>query len=379
MPSKKSSKQWLHPPEALTKGHILYTIKFLGECKVDQPKGTEVVKDAIRKMKFNKHLKRAEGIKSAKVNLTVSAEAVMVIDPKTKVVVHQYPLHRISYCADDKSDKRMFTFIAKDAHSNDHYCYVFDSEKCAEEITLTIGQAFDLAYRQFLDVSNAGGDLRRQCVLLQKKVQVLTQEKEALAKRLMEVEKLKDRDNLEEYKRKHQITDITSPPLKFTEGKTGGKEEDATYYSTEIEPSQEVKGQDTTVGRRLENLVLTDKPLSQNGRRTTDVTAPSQHMPVLSPPPPNSRPVRSPPAAVAKNDNSMFFSPSLTSTNPFINQGPVDPFGMEAFSPGETAGSTLTAGSGHDFVDMQDGFSRGLAFGAEDFNLSDLDPLGKRV
>ena len=43
---------------------------------------------------------------------------------------HQYPLHRISYCADDKNDKRIFTFIAKEADSNQHRCFVFDSDKC---------------------------------------------------------------------------------------------------------------------------------------------------------------------------------------------------------------------------------------------------------
>ena len=50
-----------------------------------------------------------------------------------QVCMHQYPLHRISYCADDKTDKRMFTFIAKAADSNSHYCYVFDSEKCVSQ------------------------------------------------------------------------------------------------------------------------------------------------------------------------------------------------------------------------------------------------------
>lgn len=43
---------------------------------------------------------------------------------------HNCQLHRISFCADDKTDKRIFTFICKDSESNKHLCYVFDSEKC---------------------------------------------------------------------------------------------------------------------------------------------------------------------------------------------------------------------------------------------------------
>ena len=85
---------------------------------------------------------------------------------------HQYPLHRISYCADDKSDKRMFTFIAKSADGKSHHCYVFDSEKSAEEITLTIGQAFDLAYKRFLETAGRDIDMKKQLLLSQKKVSV---------------------------------------------------------------------------------------------------------------------------------------------------------------------------------------------------------------
>lgn len=40
----------------------------------------------------------------------------------------------------------------------------------AEEITLTIGQAFDLAYRRFLDTQGKDIEQKKQNVLLQKKV-----------------------------------------------------------------------------------------------------------------------------------------------------------------------------------------------------------------
>ena len=53
-----------------------------------------------------------------------------------QVIQHRYPLHRISYCADDKSDKRMFTFIAKEADSSKHHCFVFDSDKCVSRMSI---------------------------------------------------------------------------------------------------------------------------------------------------------------------------------------------------------------------------------------------------
>jgi hypothetical protein len=77
-------------------------------------------------------------------------DGVAIQDPKSKKIQHQYPLHRISYCADDKAEKRFFSFIAKEPDSDKHTCFVFVSDKLAEEITLTIGQAFELAYKKFL-------------------------------------------------------------------------------------------------------------------------------------------------------------------------------------------------------------------------------------
>ena len=40
----------------------------------------------------------------------------------------------------------------------------------AEEITLTLGQAFNLAYQRFLDSSNKNVDMKKQLLMLQKKV-----------------------------------------------------------------------------------------------------------------------------------------------------------------------------------------------------------------
>ncbi|XP_025083307.1 PTB domain-containing engulfment adapter protein 1-like isoform X3 [Pomacea canaliculata] len=317
---KNGSKPWLHPPDSLLKGHILYHVKFLGECLVDQPKGTEVVKDAIRKMKFNKHIKRAEGQKPPKVDLTISADGVTILDPKTKTILHQYPLHRISYCADDKSDKKLFTFIAKAPTSNEHFCYVLASDKCAEEITLTVGQAFDLAYKRFLESGSPAGsdtDYKKQCLLLQRTVQRLQFENDALRKRIEELEKMKDRSDLEEYIKNNQ-------------------------------PQR----QQSVVGRRLENLIFDNNTTQTNGSSSS----PNSPTPILSPPPPSARSHRSQviiggtTAAGAANQPVRQQSvETQAQANPFAS--PVsspfssgdDPFGMGAFNPGKKTANSFLA------------------------------------
>lgn len=125
----------------------------------------------LSRWQFQRHIKKSEGLKIPKVELQISIYGVKILDPKTKVscctrqvklycqqtrhsdrcnlpsasiqsvnnecgvfvyqdVQHNCQLHRISFCADDKTDKRIFTFICKDSESNKHLCYVFDSEKC---------------------------------------------------------------------------------------------------------------------------------------------------------------------------------------------------------------------------------------------------------
>ncbi|XP_057708782.1 PTB domain-containing engulfment adapter protein 1 isoform X9 [Corythoichthys intestinalis] len=186
--NRKKEKSWMHTPEALAKHYIAYNAKFLGNTEVEAPKGTEVVKDAVRKLKFQRHIKKSEGQKTPKVELQISIYGVKILDPKTKEVQHNCQLHRISFCADDKTDKRIFTFICKDSESNKHLCYVFDSEKCAEEITLTIGQAFDLAYKKFLESGGKDVETRKQIGSLQKRIQELETENSELKKQLQDLE-----------------------------------------------------------------------------------------------------------------------------------------------------------------------------------------------
>ncbi|XP_004392445.1 PREDICTED: PTB domain-containing engulfment adapter protein 1 isoform X1 [Odobenus rosmarus divergens] len=186
--SRKKDKTWMHTPEALSKHYIPYNAKFLGSTEVEQPKGTEVVRDAVRKLKFARHIKKSEGQKIPKVELQISIYGVKILELKTKEVQHNCQLHRISFCADDKTDKRIFTFICKDSESNKHLCYVFDSEKCAEEITLTIGQAFDLAYRKFLESGGKDVETRKQIAGLQKRIQDLETENMELKNKVQDLE-----------------------------------------------------------------------------------------------------------------------------------------------------------------------------------------------
>ncbi|XP_027015931.2 PTB domain-containing engulfment adapter protein 1 isoform X2 [Tachysurus fulvidraco] len=182
--NRKKDKPTMHSPEALVKNYVAYSAKFLGFTEVDQPKGTDVVRGAVRKLKFQRHIKKSEGEKIPKVELQISIYGVKILDPKTKDVQHNCQLHRMSFCADDKTDKRIFAYICTEPDTKKHLCYVFYSEKCAEEITIAIGQAFDLAYKMFLQSGGKDVETRKQIGNLQKRIQDLEMENTKLKKQL---------------------------------------------------------------------------------------------------------------------------------------------------------------------------------------------------
>ncbi|XP_055703224.1 PTB domain-containing adapter protein ced-6 isoform X2 [Phlebotomus papatasi] len=195
--TKSGKRNWLHAPDVLVNGHVAYLVKFLGSCPVEQAKGIEVVKDAIRRLQFAQQMKKAEGganVKAKKLEITVSIDGVAIQEPRTQTILHQFPLYKISYCADEKGVKKFFSFIAKTgaAANGDttptseegHECFVFISSKSASDITLTIGQAFDLAYRRYMNENGKFtemGKLQQQNKQLERTVTLYRQRLKELA------------------------------------------------------------------------------------------------------------------------------------------------------------------------------------------------------
>lgn len=205
---KRKSKKWIHPPGAMLKGCVIYTIRFLGVTEVEKPKGNEVVREAIKRLKFSAHVKLSEGLKPPKVDLGISCQFLRIQEAKTKLTMHQISLKRISYCADDKQDKRIFAFIAKDQQKDAHSCYVFDTEKLAEEITLSVGQAFDLAYKQFAAAAGQSLTNKKKLMEMEKKVKSSEDEKDVLRRRIAELEMTRDQQTVEVVAMKQKMDEL---------------------------------------------------------------------------------------------------------------------------------------------------------------------------
>lgn len=213
-----ATKRWIHDDALLVNGHVAYLVKFLGNVEVDQPKGLDVVKESIKKLEFQEHLKRSEGEKIKRIELTISIDGVAIREPKTKHNIHQFPLHRISYCADDKSERKYLSFITKVQEGSDrHECFVFVSDKLSEEITLTIGQAFELAYRKFLDASGRDFDMKKELVQARKRIQELERKVTDLEHKLQQKEQP---STPQQQKVQQQRPQFQTPPVSPTTNQT---------------------------------------------------------------------------------------------------------------------------------------------------------------
>ena len=52
--------------------------------------------------KVNKGITGHSGSKQKKVDIHISVDGLTIVDNKTKMILHKYPLHMISFAADDK-------------------------------------------------------------------------------------------------------------------------------------------------------------------------------------------------------------------------------------------------------------------------------------
>lgn len=416
-------RKWIHPPEALQKGHIAYLVKFLGNTVVDQPKGIEVVKEGIRKLRFNQQLKKSEsGAKTKKVELTISIDGVAIQEPRSHNILHQFPLHRISYCADDKGEKKFFSFIAKQPNQVDndaedkHECFVFISDKLAEEITLTIGQAFELAYKRFLETSGKDLESQRQAMITQQRIKRLEQENNVYKQRLLDLSRFSNISvELDQYLRNRDIKDILdikgqNEKTNIANGNNNNQPQvngttkellDLSFESTNgnLPPVPPRTFENApVVGTKLEGLLFNEldpdndfDPRSfENSSSSNGVTT---SPPLIAPPPKAPRRTN----LVVNNGsyNEMNRSPGqdLFGTTPFtpnstagltnninytnINNKVSDPFEMGDFSTAPTSQDIENAIGLLDkrILEMKTGFSRGISFGNDDFSLESLDPL----
>ncbi|KAM8704793.1 hypothetical protein ACLKA7_009274 [Drosophila subpalustris] len=174
--SQSPASHWCHSPYTLVYGEIRYSVFYLGSTVIRQLQGTISTRKSIQKLKIDENLKPASSVsdisllencttstkylKAAnlqtrlKVDIAASCLGVKFIDHDTKTAICSHDIENINCVCQDAEDMRYFAYITKEQEL--HYCHVFmvDNLELANEIILTLGQAFEVAYQLALSRQN---------------------------------------------------------------------------------------------------------------------------------------------------------------------------------------------------------------------------------
>ncbi|XP_032597469.1 ankyrin repeat and sterile alpha motif domain-containing protein 1B isoform X2 [Drosophila grimshawi] len=179
------ASHWCHSPYTLVYGEIRYSVFYLGSTVIRQLQGTISTRKSIQKLKIDenfkptasvsdisllencttstKYLKAANLQTRLKVDIAASCLGVKFIDHDTKTAICSHDIENINCVCQDAEDMRYFAYITKEQDL--HYCHVFmvDNLELANEIILTLGQAFEVAYQLALSRQNTPLNLTEEC------------------------------------------------------------------------------------------------------------------------------------------------------------------------------------------------------------------------
>ena len=83
---------------------------------------------------------------------------------------------------------------------------------------MTIGQAFELAYKKYLDTNGKELETQKQLLTLQKRIELLENENSQLKSRLRDISKIKGEQDIQDYLTTNKVKNAIS--LYFTQIKT---------------------------------------------------------------------------------------------------------------------------------------------------------------
>ncbi|XP_006128659.1 protein numb homolog isoform X2 [Pelodiscus sinensis] len=136
VPEASRPHQWQTDEEGVRTGKCSFQVKYLGHVEVDESRGMHVCEDAVKKLK-------STGKKAVKAVLWVSADGLRVVDEKTKDLIVDQTIEKVSFCAPDRNFDRAFSYICRDGTTRRWICHCFMAVKdTGERLSHAVGCAF---------------------------------------------------------------------------------------------------------------------------------------------------------------------------------------------------------------------------------------------
>ncbi|KAM9465728.1 protein numb homolog isoform 1-T1 [Clarias gariepinus] len=147
VPESSRPHQWQTDEEAVRSGKCSFQVKYLGHVEVEESRGMHICEDAVKRLKterkfFKGFLKKA-GKKAVRAVLWVSADGLRVVDDKTKDLILDQTIEKVSFCAPDRNFERAFSYICRDGTTRRWICHCFMAIKdSGERLSHAVGCAF---------------------------------------------------------------------------------------------------------------------------------------------------------------------------------------------------------------------------------------------
>ncbi|KAG8448777.1 hypothetical protein GDO86_015733 [Hymenochirus boettgeri] len=136
VPEASRPHQWGADEEAVRRGKCSFPVRYLGHVEVEESRGMHVCEDAVKKLKVL-------GKKSVKAILWVSADGLRVVDDKTKDLIVDQTIEKVSFCAPDRNFDKAFSYICRDGTTRRWICHCFMALKdSGERLSHAVGCAF---------------------------------------------------------------------------------------------------------------------------------------------------------------------------------------------------------------------------------------------
>jgi len=124
---------------------VTFYVKYLGSSMVDRASGEEATSGAIKTIiaMAQKHDRKVE-----RVALTISLRGIKVVEVATGACTLDFSIYRVSYCSADLTYDHVFAFIVTNRDGSlECHAFLCPKRKVAQAATLTIAQAFNLAFK----------------------------------------------------------------------------------------------------------------------------------------------------------------------------------------------------------------------------------------
>ncbi|XP_008312266.1 protein numb homolog isoform X3 [Cynoglossus semilaevis] len=136
VPESSRPHQWQTDEEAVRSGKCSFAVKYLGHVDVEESRGMHICEDAVKRLK-------TAGKKPVRAVLWVSADGLRVVDDKTKDLILDQTIEKVSFCAPDRNFERAFSYICRDGTTRRWICHCFMAIKdSGERLSHAVGCAF---------------------------------------------------------------------------------------------------------------------------------------------------------------------------------------------------------------------------------------------